>query len=75
MDLRSLRDEIQDDPFGLRRVCGPKNRDSVPLEGGRGPQHATVGRRHAESAALPTQGGVRSRDHSRPFHFVLHYSC
>jgi len=35
--LRSIGDEIEDDPFGLGGVRGPQHGDSVLFEGGRGP--------------------------------------
>src|SRR5205085_10876610 len=44
MDLRSIRDEAQDDPFCVGRVCCPEHGNAVRFEGGRGPRHPTVPR-------------------------------
>ena len=51
MDLGSVRDEIQDDPFGVRGVCGPEHADAVRFECGGGPLHAGVVRQGREPTA------------------------
>ena len=51
MDLGSVRDETQDDPFRFRGVCGPEHADAVRFEGGGGPLHAGVVRQGREPTA------------------------
>ena len=48
MHLGSVRDEPQDDPFGVRGVCGPQHADAVRFEGGGGPLHAGLVRHGPE---------------------------
>jgi len=54
MNLRSIRDETQDDPFRFGRVRRPERSDAVGLEGGGGPCHLCVVRHGPE----PTLDGL-----------------
>jgi hypothetical protein len=51
VDLGSGRDEIQDDPFRLRGICGTDDADSVGLESGGSPSNAGIVRHDGELTA------------------------
>src|SRR6266511_2394841 len=50
VNLRSIRDETQDDPLRLGRVCRPENADAVAFQGGHGPPHPRLTRWNAENS-------------------------
>ncbi len=54
MNLRSIRDATQDDPFGFGRVPRPEHSDAVGLQRGGGPCHSCVVRHGPE----PTLDGL-----------------
>jgi hypothetical protein len=47
-DLRSIRDQTQDDPFRFGRVCRPEHGNAVSIQGGDGPRHSGVVRHGPE---------------------------
>ncbi len=51
MDLGSGRDELQDDPFRVLRICGADDADSVGLESAGGSRNADIVRHGREPTA------------------------
>jgi probable LLM family oxidoreductase len=75
LHLRSVRDETQDDPLGVRRACGPKHADPIRLEGGRSPRDTGVVRGCTELAPAGTiEHSVQLSD-QRPSSVLFDYSC
>src|SRR2546423_9452794 len=64
MDLRSVRDETEHEPLGLRRVDGPEDGNAVRLERGRGSPHASfVGDSPETAYKLRVDSGLEFGNH------------